>query len=131
MSGQTSIAGESLLALPIDEALVESEEWICRAYSRVFLERSKRCDVGGDRGESEAWWLLWRLAELRLDASDTSQPFRPVWVGGGSRSMIPVDLRGEAAGTVRELGLSLKDPELRARLLDVVWEANRDHTVVG
>ena len=41
--------------------------------------------------------------------------------------MIPSDLRGEPADTIFEVGMQLRDPELKARLLDVVWEANRNH----
>ena len=119
-----------LATVDVAEALLESAERKCRAYSPVFAKRADRCEADGDFGTAEGWGLLSGLTALRLDAGETACPFAPWWVGMGMRSMIPADLRGEKAEAVRELGLSVEDAELRARLLDVVWEANRDHDVV-
>ena len=119
-----------LTAVDVAEALLESGESKCRAYASVFKRRAERCEADGDSSAAEKWFLLWGLTQLRLDAGKADRPFGSFWSGMGSRSLVPVDLRGEKAEAVRELGLAVEDPELRARLLDVVWEANRDNAVV-
>ena len=123
-----SVTSDDLLALPLEEALEESERRECRAYSKVFRERAQPCEDGGDADSHTAWSLLVQLTDLRLHGNDRSEPFPPSVAGLGRRTMIPSDLRGEPAEAVRTLVAQVRDPELRARLSDVIWEATRDHT---
>ena len=113
-----------LLALPVEEALTESENPQCWDYSRIFFTRSdkaKACDTN----ISAAWWLLGQLAQFELQAQDDSEPFRSMYQG--EKSLLrPSDLDEITADAVRKLGYSIPDPELKARLLDVSWERLRD-----
>ena len=122
------VTADELLALPFEAALSASDERECHAYSRVFLERAKQCDDSGDAGSAKAWTLLFRLSQFMLRPDNESEPFPPVAVWDGRRSMVPSDLCGDPAEAIHSFAIQVEDPELRARLLDVVWESNRDHT---
>ena len=124
----SSVTAEDLLALPIEAALADSDDRECRAYSRVFRERARQSEDDADAFAAGAWQMLADLADLRLHGSDRSEPFPPTMVGFGFRTMTPRDLSGEPAIALRGLAEQVRDPELRARLLDVVWNADRDHT---
>ena len=122
-----SVTADDLLALPIEAALAESDERECHAYSRVFRERARQSEESDDAFTAGVWQMFADLADLHLHGSDRSEPFPPTMVGSGRRTMIPRDLSGEPAKVVHGLAHRVRDPELRARLLDVVWDANRDH----
>ena len=124
----SSVTADDLLALPIEAALADSDERECHAYSRVFRECAGQSEDAADAFAAGVWQMLADLADLRLHGSDRSEPFPPTMVGLGRRTMIPRDLSGEPAKAVHGLAQRVRDPELRARLLDVVWDANRDHT---
>ena len=119
MSDELSIIVDELLALPLEEALSSADARECHAYSRVFLERARQCDGNDDTAGAKGWSLLFRLTQLRLHARCESDPFL---------SMIPSDFRGERADAVHSFALQVQDSELRARLLDVVWESSRIYT---
>ena len=121
----------ALLELPIEGTLSSGESRECHAYSRIFRERAQECEENDQPIYSKAWTLLECITDMMFHPEDKSEPFRPMaegWWGAGSRTMIPSDLRGEPANTTFEVGMQVQDPELKARLLDVVWEANRIHT---
>lgn len=130
MFNWNSAMSDDLLALPLDAELEDIGKRECRTYSRMFQERARRCEDGGDIDCAKAWTLLADLTDLHLRGSDRSEPFPPTIIGLGRRTMVPRDLRGKPADAVRDVAYRVQDPELRARLLDVVWESNRDHTVV-
>ena len=123
----SSVTAEDLLALPIEAALAGSDERECHAYSRVFRERARQSEDSDDAFAAGVWRMLADLADLHLHGSDRSEPFPPTAVFSGRRTMIPRDLSGEPAKAFHGLAQRVRDPELRARLLDVVWDANRDH----
>ena len=128
MSGQIIITAEGLLALSVDGSLESSNGRDCRAYGHVFVEQAGSCDDAGDKAGADGWRLLSQVCEMMLHQADVSEPFQPMWRWGSSRAMVPADLRGEVASALHALAVSVEDAELRARLLDVVWEANRDYT---
>ena len=124
-------AHPALLELPIEDSLSPCESRECHSYSKVFREHARECEKNGQSEYCKAWTLLECITDMMFHPEDKSEPFRPMaegWWGAGSRTMIPSDLRGEPADTILEVGMQVQDPELKARLLDVVWEANRIHT---
>ena len=44
-----------------------------------------------------------------------------------SADIVPTDLDDATAEAVHELAKQVSDPELRARLMDIIWDARRDH----
>lgn len=56
-----------------------------------------------------------------LRADDAAEPFGPMFVMDGRRSAIPSDFPKERLQTLEPWAMSLGDPELRARFLDVFW----------
>ncbi len=100
----------------------------CHEYSVIFRRQAEECRERGEATHANAWALLQELTSMMFHPGDKSQPFGPMAEWGDRRTMIPSDLRGELADAVHGFALQIQDPELRARLMDVVWEANRNHT---
>ncbi|MCY4557253.1 MAG: DUF4209 domain-containing protein [Chloroflexi bacterium] len=118
----------ALLELPIEGALVFSESRECHSYSKAFRERAQECERDDQSVYSRAWSLLECITDIMFHPGDKAEPFRPMAQWENNRTMVPADLRGEPANTIFEIGMQIQDPELRARLLDVAWEANHNHT---
>ena len=121
-----SATGELLMALPVGEALKESREPECPAYSGVFFKRAGAAKATGNHEVWRAWALLAHLCRVVLTPSEPGEPFRPVWQEAGGRTFVPRDMDEESAAAVREFGLAVTDEELRSRLLDATWERLRD-----
>ena len=127
MSSSLPIDADVLLSLPIDEALAESDKQECRDYGEVFSARAEEAEKAGENRAATAWRLLRNLVQVMLQASDLSEPFRPWLEMQGRRTFVPKDLDDATAPAVYALAKQVSDPELRARLMDTIWDARRDH----
>ena len=117
---------EVLMALPVGDALKESGKPECPAYGDVFLERARVAEAAGDHEVARAWALLAHLCRVVLKPDEPHEPFHPVWEEPGGRTFVPGDMDEESAAAVRRLAFAATDGELRARLLDAVWDRLRD-----
>lgn len=73
-----------------------------------------------------AWQLLSNIFDFYLRPSDDTEPFGPIMEMEGKRTMIPSDLSKEQLDEMKSLLKSSKDPEIKARLGDILWLQNRD-----
>ena len=122
-----SIDADVLLSLPIDEAITESDKQECWEYGKVFDARAEASERAGESRTATAWRLLSALVQVMLQASDRSEPFRPWLEMQDRRTLVPNDLDDTTAAAVHHLAEQVSDPELRARLMDIIWDARRDH----
>lgn len=74
----------------------------------------------------DAWRLLEQVFQIHLQAGNATEPFTPMLIMGGSRSMLPSDLGAEDTAALKLLLDAVTDPEMQARLGDVLWVARRD-----
>lgn len=82
----------------------------------------------GDTSRAEVFEFLTEVASLGWEPGSTGEPFKPrVAFTDGSRSRIPTDYSDHEADLLKALVPTVRDPEMRARIADVVWERCRDH----
>ncbi len=124
MSSSLSVDADVLLSLPIGVAIAESDKQECWYFGQVFSARAKEA---GETQTASAWALLSALAQAMLQAGDRSEPFRASLEMPGWRTLVPTDLDDPTAAAVHALAKQVSDPELRARLMDITWDARRDH----
>ncbi len=118
-----STVPETLLALPIQEALAESERAECHHYGEVFYSKAEHCE---DTESANAWRLLGQMCRAMLRTSNPDEPFHPLCVMPEGRSLLPSDLDDVSAHALRQLAEKAEDAELKARLFDIVWVRLRD-----
>lgn len=118
-----SIKPKPLLALPIQEALAESERAECHYYGKVFYSKAEHCE---DIESANAWRLLGQMCQAMLRASNLDEPFHPLCVMHEGRTLLPSDLDDVSAEALRQLAERVEDPELKSRLLDIAWVRLRD-----
>lgn len=109
-----------LTASDVDRAASTAKEPEDRAMAAVFREQE-------GAGDSDSpWRLLAHVFGMLLRPGDAKEPFGPMFEFEDGRSMAPSDLTPEQLATLRTLLDSVSDPEVQARLGDVLWVTSRD-----
>jgi hypothetical protein len=69
---------------------------------------------------------LVQLSSFMLRSDSHDEPFGPIAVFRDSRSAIIEDITGPYLDTLKDIVPTIKDPEMRARISDVLWVTKRD-----
>jgi hypothetical protein len=109
------------------DAIAYCHERTCYEYSRSFFDAAQKAKEVGDETRRSFLLMLGFVTSLRLDSSARSAPFsspaghRPV---DGS---ILNELGPDHVKVLKALTNDEIDPELRARISDVLWVKEHDH----
>lgn len=122
--------------IPLSKADFEDHKWEdiiggcqekdCVSYSPLFFARARELEATGDQKGSELFTLLGAITSFMLKSDSKDEPFGPVFVSRNSRSAILDDLQGLHLDALKEIVAEIKDPEMRARVADVLWVTRRD-----
>lgn len=113
------ISVETLTSIDIDELLHVAPNQDCHDYGTLFNQASsdkRRCPE-----QQECLAFLSAMCQMMLKAESPGEPYGPLFVIDGRRSYLPEDFPRDKLLEFREWALRIKDAELRARLLDVIW----------
>ncbi len=116
----TLISAETLKAMDFDSLIENVEERECMAFSDE-LSRLDREDSRWSPEQHECLRFVSQVLTMTLRADQPNEPYGPMFVFGEQRSAIPADFPKEHLVPLHEWASALHDPELRARLLDVLW----------
>jgi hypothetical protein len=72
------------------------------------------------------WSLLAQVFGFHFKADNAAEPFSPMVVMDGKRSMVPADLTNEQLDELSSTLETITDPEFQARIADVIWLRRRD-----
>lgn len=75
--------------------------------------------------QSDALRLLAGLTSYHFDPDHSTEPFKPMWIMGDRRSLVPADLQDEQINVIAEFVPTVTHLGLRARLSDVSWFMQR------
>jgi len=99
----------------------------CEFLSEKFLNRSRELKDNEDNATIKYIYnLLGNLCSLSLVPSSTSEPFRPFFISNESRSAIIDDFQDDELLEFAKLIDKILNPELRARLTDLLWLKQND-----
>lgn len=110
------------------KALVEADPVKrCDAYRGVFAKVANEQKQAGNDLVYRAYALLHAVTSYHTKYGDLVAPYGPMMTfEGGSRSAIPDDLAPADLDALSELLPEIDDPELRARVGDVLWIRRKD-----
>lgn len=114
------ISGATLQALDLDGLLEGVERFDCSTFGSE-VSRLEREEGRWSAEQRECLRLVGAVLTMMLRADQPTEPFGPMFVMGGQRSAIPADFAKQDLLGLQTWALSLRDPELRARFLDVLW----------
>lgn len=102
----------------ISAVIIASEKKHSRNLSQSLGEQST--------SKQDGWNLLQQIFNFHFKPSQPMEPFGPMSVFGGKRSMIPDDLSDEQLNELQATLESVADPEYQARVGDVLWLRRKD-----
>lgn len=109
------------------EVISECAKRKCQHYSTRFFSAAKAAGEAGDEEAQEAFAVLGSVTSMLLKADSREEPFTPLVVFNSGRSAILEDFTDNHLDTLGETVAEASDPELRARIADVIWCRKRDY----
>lgn len=123
---EIALSLESFRQVDWEKIIEQCDRKDCASYSHNFFDAAK---VEKDEATviQAVYEFLGHVTSPRLKSESDNEPFPPVAVmADGSRSAIPKDLSDQQLALLKELVSTIQDPELRARIADILWERQRD-----
>jgi len=114
------INGETLSSINLDSLLQGVSRFDCNTY-RDEVSRQERDETKWTNEQRECLRFVGAVLTMMLRADQPAEPFGPMFVMDGKRSAVPADFPKEVLKDLQDWAISLSDPELRARFLDVLW----------
>lgn len=114
------VTEEALQSLDFDHLLAGVEERECMAYGDE-LSRVERDNEQWTPAQRECLRFAGLVVTMMLRPDQPSDPFGPMFVIDERRSALPSDFPRPELLRLQDWMLSLRDAELRARFLDLLW----------
>ena len=90
--------------------------------SQKLYEAAAKEKSAGNHSHGRVLWLVAEACSMMLAPDRFTNPFDPVFVGGGRRSTIAEDFTDSEIEYFAELIDTIDRPLLKARLADLVWD---------
>jgi hypothetical protein len=114
------INSEPLNSLDLDRLIEGVEQRECFSYGEE-LSRLEHDEARWGPEQLECLRFVGQVLAMMLKPDQPGEPYGPMFVFGDRRSAIPADFPKTELLGLQEWAMSLVDPELRARFLDVLW----------
>jgi hypothetical protein len=102
----------------------ENKEY--HAYSGYFAAKAREAEIAGEIETQKVFALLRDVCSLMLQAEEPEEPFGIAIQIQGRRSASLDDFSEENLNVLREIAPEVLDPEMRARIADILWVKKRD-----
>lgn len=87
----------------------------------AFLAAARQAFENEKKKNAKIFWLLSAACSMMLRPQSTNEPFRPLFIIEGQRSIIADDFEKQELSFFSEIVWHVDDQWLRARLADIVW----------
>lgn len=98
----------------------------CRKYSWQFGAKAREAEEAGDEKSRQIFGLLRDITSMHMKLDNPDEPFGPLAELHDGRTAIVDDFEETRLKLLSEVVTEIADPELRARVADVLWIRNRD-----
>ncbi len=101
------------------ELIKKSDKKVCRCYSPIFFAKAHEAEAAGEIKTTEMFALLGSVTSMILNSESLTEPLTPTFL------MID-DISSEHLKVLSEIVFDIPDPEIRARIADILWIKKRD-----
>ncbi len=108
-------------AADIESALEDAEKKDCLYYYPLLFAAAEHANDLGDYDRQRAFKTLGHVCTMALDADSKDEPLKPRFTTASGRSASVDDFADEDVIAMAEGVSTITDPELRARIADLVW----------
>ena len=120
------VTADEFASLDVEGPIREARSVDCWTLGKLYRTAASEAEKSGNRVAVRIFGLLSDISGIHFKPDDRAEPYGPQFVFDGRRSMIPSDLRGEQSGAIAEVVPTIRNPGLRARLADIVWNNHRN-----
>ena len=107
-----------------------AEKKNCSNYRHLFAAKAGEAQEAGDEQARVVFLLLNAATSLHLnDPTSSTSPFCPMLTDFDGRTPDVDDFTGEQLEVFRLVIPKIRDPEIRARIADIVWTRKRGHQI--
>src|SRR5690349_15464750 len=107
--------------------VAQCDEKDCARYSSRFAARAREAEEVGNTTAQGVFRLLSSITSLHLKLDTSEDPFGPMVVFHDRRTAIVDDFDENQLTLLSDVVTDINDPELRARIADVLWLRKRDY----
>ncbi len=115
-------------ACRLGELIGSSDANDCTLYTLAFKHEAEAAGQRCDDRCTALYRLLFAVSSLKIRQDSREEPLGPGLVFDGRRSHALEDFDEEDLDGLAAIAGAIADPELKARVCDVMWLARRDHT---
>ena len=108
--------------------LASANEPTCFEFCGLLKTEMDEAKAAAQKSRQNVYTLLHAACSLSLELGDRKQPFRPAVVFETIRSAAIEDFAAGDTTVLGEIAATIKDPEVRARICDLLWVICRDLT---
>lgn len=103
-------------------AITPAEKRECATYRSLFRAKANEAKSAENRQAEAVFLLLEAVTSLDFQLDSKEMPLQPIF-----RGPTVDDICNEYSSVLTELCSEISDPEMRARIADVLWLGNRDY----
>lgn len=118
-------------AIGCEVPIADSRKVNVLCHGQLYENASKTAEADGDITASKVYGLLAAVMQIHFKPNDKAEPYGPMLVANGRRSLIPSDLRGAQSDVFAAVAPRILNPGLRARLADIAWLNNRKQVAMA
>ena len=112
-------------AVEVEAPIRDSRNVDCWTLGSLYQSAASEAEARGDETAARGFGLLCEIANIHFKPEDRAEPFGPLSVFDGQRTLIPSNLHGEQSAAIAGLVPTINNSGLRARLADLAWQNDR------
>jgi len=124
-TGPRVIELEKFSAMDFEAPIASSDCVDCAKLGHLYGKAIPAEEEDANSETAEVFRLLGAVCQIHFKPNDRAEPYGPMTVFDGKRSIIPGDLKGKQNDVFAELAPKVQNPGLRARLADIAWYNDR------
>lgn len=113
-------------AVQWEAELTSAKEPTCFEFCGLLKTKLDEAKTKEQKAREHVYALLHAACSLSLELASGKQPFRPAVIFEALRSAAVEDFGPSDRAVLGEIATTIKDPEVRARVCDLVWVICRD-----
>lgn len=127
MLTDTLITKEDFELSKCEEVLDGISKKECSAYSTELSRRVSEYNKKGEKNIAYIFALLSTISSFHFNPENSLQPFSPLFQILNTRALMSEDLTENNIESLKIIVDLIKDPEIKARISDVIWIVKHDH----
>lgn len=97
-------------------------------FAAALRREAAVAENSGDLQRTQVFRFLAEAASIGWESGASGEVFRPqATFADGTRTRVPADYSDDEVGVLKALAPTIRDPEMRARVADIVWERVCDY----